>query len=94
MGKSVKCFIMALLCLAEHCGYGALHDEMVRDRLVVDVRDKHLSEQMDPELTLHKAVTKVKQSELVKKQQEMLKTNFKGDIMSLTACMHSSAAGR
>lgn len=30
MGKLVKCFITALHCLAEHCGYGALHDEMVR----------------------------------------------------------------
>lgn len=82
LGESADSFITALHCLAEYCGYGTLHDEMVRDRLVVGLRDKRLSEQlqMDPELTLEKAVTKVKQSELVKKQQEMLKTNFKGDI--------------
>lgn len=52
---------------------------MVRGRLLVGLRDKRLSEQlqMDPELTLQKAVTKAKQSEMVKKQQEMLNTNAK-----------------
>ena len=74
-GKSADSFITALHCLAEHCGYGALHDEMVRDRLVVGLRDKRLSErlQLDPELTLQKAVTSVKQSEQVKKQNETVK---------------------
>ena len=51
-------FITDVYCLAEHCGYAALHDEMVRDRIVVGIRVGHLSEkmQMDPELTLDKAV--------------------------------------
>lgn len=81
-GEPADSFITALHCLAEHCGYGALHDEMVRDRLVVGLKDKRLSEQlqMDPDLTLEKAVIRVKQSEQVKKQQEMLKTNFKADV--------------
>lgn len=30
VGESVEHFIMELHCLAEHCGYGQLHDEMVR----------------------------------------------------------------
>ena len=34
-GESVDSFITALYTLAEHCGYGELHDEMVRDRIVV-----------------------------------------------------------
>ncbi|KAF7694517.1 hypothetical protein C0J45_16244, partial [Silurus meridionalis] len=57
VGKSVDNFIIALHCLAVHCGYGDLHDEMVRDKLVVGVTDKRLSEQLqlDPELTLEKA---------------------------------------
>jgi len=81
-GETADGFITALHCLAEHCGYGVLHDEMVRDRLVVGLRDKRLSEQlqMDPDLTLERAVTRAKQSEQVKKQQEILKANFKGDI--------------
>ncbi|KAI5621586.1 hypothetical protein C0J50_18855 [Silurus asotus] len=82
VGESVDHLITALHCLAEHCGYGDLHDEMVRDRLVVGLTDKRLSEQLqlDPELTLEKAVVRVRQSELVKKQQEQLKSNFKWDM--------------
>ncbi|XP_039460226.1 P2Y purinoceptor 1-like [Oreochromis aureus] len=53
-GETADGFIASLYALAEHCGYGALHSEMIRDRLVVGVRDKRLSEQlqMDAELTL------------------------------------------
>ncbi len=55
---------------------------MVRERLVLGLTDKKLSEQLqlDPELILQKAVARVRQSEQVKKQQEMLKSNFKREI--------------
>ncbi|KAI4879857.1 hypothetical protein NFI96_004001 [Prochilodus magdalenae] len=78
-GETVDSFITSLHCLSEHCGYGPLHDEMVRDRLVVGLRDKKLSEQLqlDSELTLEKAVTRARQSEQVKNQQNLLKSNFK-----------------
>lgn len=65
-GETVDSFITALHCLSEHCGYGQLHDKMVHDRLVVGLRNKKLSEQLqlDSELALERAVT----SENVKKQ--------------------------
>ena len=71
-GESVDAFITALYGLAEHCGYAGLHDEMIRDRIVVGLRDAKLSEnlQLDPDLTLEKAVTKVRQAEAVKQQSE------------------------
>lgn len=52
---------------------------MIRDRLIVGIRDKRLSKQlqMDAELMLEKAVIRIRQSELVKKQQDLLKNNFK-----------------
>ena len=37
---------------------------------------------MDPELTLEKAINKARQSEQVKKQLEMLKTNYKAEASS------------
>ena len=45
-------------CLAEHCEYGALHDEMIRDRIVVGIVDRLLSLklQLDAQLTLKKAI--------------------------------------
>jgi len=43
--------------LSTDCQYGDLKNEMIRDRIVVSIRDMSLSErlQMDPELTLEKA---------------------------------------
>ena len=56
-GESVDSSITALYGLAEYCGYGNLHDEMIRDRIVVGIRDSSLAEklQLDSELTLTKA---------------------------------------
>jgi hypothetical protein len=45
-GESVDTFITSLYSLAEHCGYGLLHDEMIRDRIVVGILDSRLSEKM------------------------------------------------
>ena len=39
-GESVETFITDLHCLAEHCEFGALKDELVRDRIVVGLKDK------------------------------------------------------
>ena len=57
-GEPADSFIMSLYCLAEHCAYGALHNEMIRNRIVVGLLDANLSMklQMDPDLTLDKAV--------------------------------------
>ena len=74
-GKTVDEFILSLHCLAEPGNYGALKDEMVRDRLVVGLSEKHLSEhlQLDANLTLTKAVEKARNFELVKKQQSIIR---------------------
>ncbi|CAN8029588.1 unnamed protein product [Ixodes persulcatus] len=70
-GETVEAFVMALHKLVAHCGYGALKDELLRDRLVVGLRDAELSKslQSDPELTLETAVQKARQKEAVRRQQ-------------------------
>ena len=47
---------------------------MIRDRLVVGILDKKLSEhpQLDPDLTLEVAKKKIRQRETVQEQQQML----------------------
>lgn len=74
-GESAEAFISAVYKLAEHCQYGPLQDEMIRDRLVVGIRHHGLSEklQMNSELTLEKAVTTIRQHEEIKKQQPMVR---------------------
>ena len=74
-GEPVDHFITALYGLAEHCKYGTLREEMIRDRIVVGLRDDKLSEklQMDASLTLVKAVNQARQSEAVKGQQHAIR---------------------
>lgn len=76
-GESVEEFITDLHKLAKFCNFGALHDEMIRDRIVVGLRDHKLSErmQLDPDLTLEKATNMARQSEVVKDQQTRLHTS-------------------
>ena len=73
-GEPVDAFITALYSLAKHCGYGNLHDEMFRDRIVVGISNAQLSEklQLDSKLILEKAVTQVRQSKGIKQQQALL----------------------
>ena len=78
-GETVDTFITALHTLAEYCNFGTLTDEMIRDRIVVGLLDAKLSEkrQLDPEVTLPKAINQARQSEVVKKQQSLMRNDFK-----------------
>ena len=52
-----------------------IHDELVRDRIVVGIKDAKLSEklQLNSKLTLETAIAEVRQSEQVKKQQAVVR---------------------
>ena len=73
-GESAEQYITALYHQVEHCQYGELAQEMIRDRLVVGISDKALSERlcMDAELTLEKAKMMIRQREVVHEQRDML----------------------
>ena len=38
-GELVNDIVTALYCLSDHCQYAKLRDEMIRDRIVVRLRD-------------------------------------------------------
>ena len=73
--KIVDNFIIDLFCLAEHCAYGQLWEEMIRDRLVVRLLNATLSEkmQLDVELTLEKGLAMARQAEAVCQQQPVVR---------------------
>ena len=73
-GESADQFITALYELIETCEYGELKAEMLRDRIVVGLRDRTLSErlQLDPDLTLEKAKRTARQKEAVKEHRKEL----------------------
>ena len=59
-------YITDLYSLAQTLKYGDMKDELIRDHIVVGIRDGKLSQklQLIPDLNLQKAVEMVKQSEL------------------------------
>nr|CAI5857311.1 unnamed protein product [Callosobruchus analis] len=65
-GESVDAFITSLHSLAEHCNYGTLKEELIRDRIVVGMSDTRTSErlQLKETLTLQQCVLEAKQAEL------------------------------
>ena len=75
-GESADSYITGLYALVEHCEYGGMKDELLRDRIVVGIRDKKLSDhlQVDPDLTLEKAKRLVRQREAVKEQREEMES--------------------
>ena len=95
-GESVESFVLALYNLAEHCSYGSLHDEMIRDRLVVGLQDSKVSEtlQLDPDLTLDKAVTTARQREAVKQQQEVIRGSKEGEGLALVDSIAQQSSSR
>ena len=70
---------------SQHCTawqsteFKTLQDEMIRDRIVVGLRDAKVSEklQLDAALTLEKAITVARQNETVKQQQKSLRSQSK-----------------
>ena len=57
-GETVKAFIRNLSDLAEHCEFGTHREEQIRDRIVIGILDKSLSQklQMKSDLTLDTAI--------------------------------------
>ena len=78
-GETVDSFVTALHALAEHGAFGTLQDELIRNRIIVGLLDSKLAEklQLDPELTLTKAMHLTRESKSAKKQQTLMKNDFK-----------------
>ena len=80
-GESVEQFITSLYNLVETCDFGDLKNEMIRDRIVVGIRDQALSERLQTvaDLTLEKAKTLVRQREAAYEHQLALNGSSKVD---------------
>ena len=74
-GETVDSFVTALHSLAEHCDYGLLREQMIRDRLVVGLLDANLAEklQLESDLKLADAAARARNSETVKSQQSTVR---------------------
>ena len=75
-GESAENYITTLYELVKYCDYSALKSEMIRDRLVVGIRDSVLSVehlQMEADLAVEKAKKMIRQREAMHEQQSALK---------------------
>ena len=65
-------YIAVLYNLTDSCNFGALKGKIIRNQLVVGIRDSSLSErfQLDANPTLEKAKIAIRQKEAVQEQQE------------------------
>lgn len=71
--ESAEAFIRDLYKLSENCDFAEQRDNNIRDRLVVGLLDKELSQrlQLKPNLSLKDAITTTRQHENVKQQVSM-----------------------
>ncbi|UYV77708.1 hypothetical protein LAZ67_15002011 [Cordylochernes scorpioides] len=67
-------FVTVLHRISEHCEYANLRDELIRDRIVLGVKDRKLSEKLmlNENLNLAKAVEIARQWEAVMREQQDL----------------------
>ena len=73
-GESIESFLTDLYSMIDNCNYGALRDEILRDRIVIGIRDKGLSQklQLNDKLTLQETLIQVRSKEMVHKQSQAL----------------------
>ena len=73
VGDAEVRFVLSSEEECETCEYGALKEELLRDRIVMGIRDKTLSDklQMDANLTLESAKKQARQKEAVKKHSQL-----------------------
>ena len=96
LDESADHFITEIHRLADNCEFGDMKDQLIRDRLVVGIRDGALSERLklESDLTLDKAKTLIRQREAVRGQQEILHKPQTKDDASLDAVRQSTTTRR
>ena len=84
--RTAEQFITSLYSLAADCEFGELKEQLIRDQIVVGIRDSSLSTklQMDADLTLEKVKQLVRQQEAAHGQQAIL-NKPEGEIQAFSS---------
>lgn len=84
-GESVEEYATKLRKLSKNCNYGKLEDELVRDRLIVGLRDNSLKERLlrESTLTLDTALQMCKIEEISKSGMGLLDSQHRMSVQTL-----------
>lgn len=88
-GESVEAFVRSLYELAQYCEFGHTKDEQIRDRIVIGISDNDVSQklQLEPELSLERAIQIACQSEQIKQQNVSLRSECAVDTIRREAAV-------
>ncbi|XP_013882267.1 uncharacterized protein K02A2.6 [Austrofundulus limnaeus] len=83
-GEPVEAFVRSLYELAQYCEFGGTKDEQIRDRIVIGIQDRDVSQklQLEADLTLERAIQIARQSEQIKQQSASLRVEHAVEAMS------------
>ena len=67
-GETVEPFVRSVYGIAEHCYFTTSRDQQIRDKIVIGILDKNVSQklQLKADLTLEAAIQIARQSETMK----------------------------
>lgn len=90
-GESVETFIRSLYDLSEKCDFKTTRDDQIRDKLVIGLLDKELSEklQLQSDLKLDTAITMARNSEMVKSQIKSQSSHELDEVRGSSKCYQS-----
>ena len=76
--ESLDSYITALMKLSESCGFGALRESLVRDRLILGVKDDRVREKLlgKRDLDLNKAIETIKASQVTHSRATEISEEF------------------
>ena len=82
--ESIEAYVRALFEFAEHCDFENRKEDFIRDRLVIGLRDKELSQylQLEKNLTLSSAVDTCRHRELVSLQNSQTPVPSNADAVT------------
>jgi hypothetical protein len=83
--ETIDAFVTELRLQANKCEFGALRDELIRDRLVVGIRSDSVRSRLltEAELTLHKAIDICRAAEVTDSRMACIKSGGENKINAL-----------
>lgn len=85
-GETFDEFLTKIKAQSAKCGFDALHDSLLRDKIIVGIRSETVREQLlaDDDSTLDRVTQRCRASELASKQLRVLKDADSSDIHAIT----------